>query len=580
MVGSGLLSAQQLTDTYMLNAPQFRETYFVETDKHLYASGETVYFRIFNLSHPLLKNNNWSTVFYLEVINARNVPVAQGKYPIDQAGSIGSLILPDTLSSGNYYIRGYTRWMRNFPASGYVYVPMAIVNPERLNLEELDYLTRIERGGNLIGRERERLKEHRSEPAGIDCEPDRQSYAKREKVTVQIRTDETVDLSGGLAVSVVKLDYMDTTGSCYSGWEKGIPQGPESVLYAPETRGVSLDGTIVQGEDEQPAPYATIHLTLLGEKPDYLGLVSDQNGRIRFAIPPRVGANNALVTFNANGGSTLKLILEDAFSNDFLQQKLPGKNLSGYRMEVLEEMMIYVQLKQAFGIIGSLQDQSSDSASLPHFYGSPEYRYHPADYIPIPNLEEFLFELVPKVVIRKRKQEYMVALQDNAGFYLDYAPLILLDHVAVQDMEALFSIDPRNIEYIDVINTSYIRGGNYYGGILSIISKEGNLAGVELPEGSTIIDLQTYQNGQENLPQAITPPSGDAHLPDLRTLLYWNPSLPITDGHQTRIGFSSSDIGGSYVVTVTGMTASGTIISGRCFFRVDERGSPEEGSSR
>ena len=227
MVGSGLLSAQQLTDTYMLNAPQFRESYFVETDKHLYASGETVYFRIFNLSHPLLKNNNWSTVFYLEVINARNVPVAQGKYPIDQAGSIGSLILPDTLSSGNYYIRGYTRWMRNFPASGYVYVPMAIVNPERLNLEELDYLTRIERGGNLTGRERERLKEHRSDPAGIDCEPDRQSYAKREKVTVQIRTDETVDLSGGLAVSVVKLDYMDTTGSCYSGWEKGIPQGPE-----------------------------------------------------------------------------------------------------------------------------------------------------------------------------------------------------------------------------------------------------------------------------------------------------------------------------------------------------------------
>jgi hypothetical protein len=300
-----------------------------------------------------------------------------------------------------------------------------------------------------------------------------------------------------------------------------------------------------------------------------MGLVSDRNGRIHFAIPPHQGADNALVAFDANGGSTYKLILEEAFSNDFLQQPIPGTKISGYPMEVLEEVMIYDQLRQAFGINFSGQVSTVDTSSISHFYGTPEYRYRPSDYIPIPNLEEFLFELVPHVVIRKRKQDYVVVLMDDAGFYLEYEPLILLDHVAVQDMEALFHIDPRHIDYFDVINTPYVRGGNYYGGILSIFSKEGNLAGVELPEGSTIIDLQTYQRGEENLPQEINFPQREAHLPDLRTLLYWNPALRFTTGHQTRIEFPASDIGGTYVVSVTGISKSGRIIADRSLFQVD-----------
>ena len=158
---------------------------------------------------------------------------------------------------------------------------------------------------------------------------------------------------------------------------------------------------------------------------------------------------------------------------------------------------------------------------------------------------------------------------DDAGFFLEYAPLILLDHVAIQDMEALFQIDPRQIDYIDVINTPYIRGGNYYGGILSIHSTEGNLAGVELPEGSTIIDLQTYQSGDDHFPQEITFPSREAHLPDLRTLLYWNPALQTEAENQTRIEFSASDIGGTYLVTVTGISTSGMMVADRCIFRVD-----------
>ena len=565
----GSLSAQGLNDPYVLNAPRFRETFFLKTDRNLYAAGESIHFRAFNLSHPLLKENDWSTVLYLEVVNGRKVAVAQGKFPLDHGSVAGRLVLPDTISSGNFFLRAYTKWMRNFPPSGYSYVPLAIVNPQQLNLETLDYRSGTSREGAEPGMDQPMLQKLKPLHQGLHCSTDASSYAKREKVTIQIGTGAELDPSQGLAVSVAKADYIDSAETCYSGLTVGIPQGPESVRFIPETRGISLDGLVVQGADEHPVPNAAMHLTLLGEEPDYMGLVADKNGRIHFAIPPHQGASNALINFNTNGGSAYKLILEDAFSNEYFQGALPGMDFFTGRMEVLEEMLMYVQLKEAFGITVPIPVSAEDTAEAPYFYGSPEYRYKPADYIQIPNLEEFLFELVPYVVIRKRKETYEVAMMDDAGFYLNNAPLILLDHVAVQDLEALFKTDPRFIEYIDVINTPYIRGGNYYGGILSVLSEAGNLAGVGLPEGSTIIDLQTYQDPDTRLPQDLAPRTLEDHLPDLRTLLFWNPELIIAPGHQTGVQFVTSDIKGSYVVSVTGMSKSGQVIEDHCLFQVE-----------
>ena len=75
-------SAQAIRDSQILNSSLYREKLYLFTDRNLYASGEKVSFRLYNLSHPLLKENNWSRVFYLELINSRNVAVARGKYRV------------------------------------------------------------------------------------------------------------------------------------------------------------------------------------------------------------------------------------------------------------------------------------------------------------------------------------------------------------------------------------------------------------------------------------------------------------------------------------------------------------------
>jgi len=570
LLGSGWpLVGQHMADDEVLNAPVFRERFYVQTDKSLYEAGEPVRFRIFNLSHALLKAHHWSNVLYIELINSRNNAVAQGKFMLDRNGSSGKLLLPDTASTGEYYLRAYTRWMMNFPSSAYAYVPLAVVHPLQLNVTTLDHGDSAIVGSRFPGHEASRLSGLVvNEGSELSCETERQSYDKRTRAAVRIRTGDLSELDGGLAVSVVRREYLERGKSFFSGnpgAERKV-QGP--VRYIPETRGVSLEGKIVKVDDGQPVPSAIIDVTLLGPEPDYIGLVSDKNGEISLMIPPNKAARNALITIGKSGGATCRLDIKDPFSTQFLANGIPRTDYFSSRLEVIEEMMMLTQLKQAFGIAHPEADVPSDSSAAAYFYGSPEYVYKPADYIPIPNLEEFFFELVPQVVIRERQGEYLVVMVDDAGYSLEFAPLILLDHVAVKDLAALFKTDPQLIEHIDVINSSYIRGGNYYGGIISLISREGNLAGVGLPEGSTIIDLQTFP-GRGDMLRGNEAPARNDRIPDLRTLLYWNPQQQVSPGSDVTIEFFTSDIAGSYVVSVTGMTASGEIVGSSCAFQVE-----------
>jgi hypothetical protein len=72
-----------------------------------------------------------------------------------------------------------------------------------------------------------------------------------------------------------------------------------------------------------------------------------------------------------------------------------------------------------------------------------------------------------------------------------------VDFIPIPHAETVLSLVPDQIEYIDVINAIYIRGSNNYGGIISLISKKGDLAGIKLPEGSSIVSYHPLQISEE-----------------------------------------------------------------------------------
>lgn len=551
--------AQPLNNSALINSTYFRENLHLFTDRSLYATGEHVYFRIYNLSNELLKEIDWSRVVYLELMNGANRPVARGKYYLDSRGSQGEIFIPDTVSSGFYYIRIYTRWMQNYPASTYYHLPLVIVNPDKINTIDL----------SAVRSDEETVAINNNMAGGISCTPDRLEYGKREKVTVKLNTGNSPPLEDGYCISVIRKGYLDedfnyTPGS---GDTKSIRS--KDSLYYPETRGISIAGVLVWQQDRQPAGPSMMGMTLLGSDPDFIDFGSDEKGRIKLAIPQHRGNVDALITFYDNKEEKREIQLDNEFSSEYADAIPSSVEFLRDRRDQVEDVLVNTQLRKAFERTARDTLIKNEANTAHKFYGEPDFRYITRDYVELPNMEEFFINIIPQVEVRKGRGGGSLEVLDDRKNILPYPPLILLDNVPVLETGNLLSVSPGQIEYIDVINRIYIRGSSDYGGIISIRSREGDRAGVRLPEGSIFINFDAFYPSKEtDFPDYEFIDKGD-RTPDLRTTLYWSAQHDFTSGEGNSITFYTSDISGEYEVIVRGISAGGSMVQGRSEFRVE-----------
>ena len=99
---------------YAVLAKKRPEKLLVFTDRSLYAVNESILFSATLQSGTESLAGPGSEVLYVELVNAAGEALAKGKYLISENRSAGHLSIPTTTTSGNYYLRSYTRCIRNF----------------------------------------------------------------------------------------------------------------------------------------------------------------------------------------------------------------------------------------------------------------------------------------------------------------------------------------------------------------------------------------------------------------------------------------------------------------------------------
>ncbi len=112
-------------------AKLIREQLHVFTDRSIYAVDEIIYFVADHSVSGPIGTNPWSSVLYVELISSRGEVLAQGKYRLSGGRAEGSLSIPTASLTGNYYLKSYTRWMRNYGPGSFSYSPLKIINPYR-----------------------------------------------------------------------------------------------------------------------------------------------------------------------------------------------------------------------------------------------------------------------------------------------------------------------------------------------------------------------------------------------------------------------------------------------------------------
>lgn len=149
---NGEHSPNENFDTFYKN--NYQETIFVHADKDYYLTGEFVKFKVYCLERLTEKPGRLSRVAYVEILDSENAPILQTRIELKEGAGYGELYIPMNVNSGNFIIRSYTRWMRNYGPETYYHAMVQIINPFRkLGLKPTSDTLAIEfypEGGQLI----------------------------------------------------------------------------------------------------------------------------------------------------------------------------------------------------------------------------------------------------------------------------------------------------------------------------------------------------------------------------------------------------------------------------------------------
>jgi hypothetical protein len=207
-----------------------------------------------------------------------------------------------------------------------------------------------------------------------------------------------------------------------------------------------------------------------------------------------------------------------------------------------------------------------DSAATLLFYGSPMSTIDLDDFIKLPRLEEYFVEVVPQVSVRKnRGVSHFVVLGPHPDLAI-YPPLVMIDGVAIFDIEAVLAVSPRLIDRIEIVNAPYIRGNVTFGGIISLISKNNDLGYIDLPSSGLLVNYQMLDQTQDH---SLTAALADDRFPDVRNSLYWNPQLILNPDESGVVRFQTSDLMGDYEILIRGSDSNGRLVEKSIPFRVE-----------
>ncbi|QDA58909.1 hypothetical protein FHG12_01795 [Hymenobacter jejuensis] len=107
-----------------------QEKLFLHLDRTYYVVGDIAWFKVYATDGVSHKPLPMSKIAYVEVLDNDKHAVLQGKITLRNATGQGSFQLPISLVSGNYTVRAYTNWMKNFSPEFYYQSTITIINTQ------------------------------------------------------------------------------------------------------------------------------------------------------------------------------------------------------------------------------------------------------------------------------------------------------------------------------------------------------------------------------------------------------------------------------------------------------------------
>ncbi|APZ47877.1 hypothetical protein BW723_16945 [Polaribacter reichenbachii] len=539
-----------------------KESIFIHYNSSLYLTGEYIYFKIYCLNANNNKLSNLSKVAYLDIVNEEMQTVYSVKVKLENGVGFDDYLVNTKLKSGNYKLIAYTNWMKNNNVSkAFFESNITIINPYTQNQKGL---TISQNNDSLLIAPKNELKNNITIKSKIiDLQTNKKTFNSREKVKLRIKALVENNSFGSYSLSVKKVDSISnskTKDFIISKIQKAnTSENLTKPLYYPEIRGELFFGKIIRKDESEDIKNKKILISTYNNASYFNVSTTNVNGEFNFSLKNNIDNNINFQILNENNDNFDIVILpnnnvikkELAFEKYILNPKLEKKII---------ERSVYNQINNSFNIVKTTNSNSKISNV---FYKNADDSYNLDDYTRFKTLKETLLEVVKDLTIRKiNSKEHIFKLRrknNRNSLSYDYIPWVFIDGILIQNHNDIIDYPSKNIKSISLLKDKYLIGTEIVSGIVLMETFNNHFIDNNNLKYSNIKTLSRALPNKNYLFPNYDSIKNDK-IPDFRHQLFWKPDI-LLNKSQLEIMFFTSDILGTYEISIKGVTKQGKLVS-------------------
>ncbi len=508
------------------------------SDREFYTSGETILVKVFAPS------DDQSGIIHVDLLNSNGKIITGINKKISGHQADGYIYLTDSLKTGTYLLAVSSRTNQN------ITVKELFICNRFTGLSET--VTVLASSG---------IEPIRDKQAPVKMSGLEKSYNPRTKakMTLRLSPEMLSQVKDNLMVSVAGT----TQGVNSRTFTKALKTIKGQMI---EKEGVVLDGSLKDLASGAPFKKGLVFLSVPDSIPVLQYFFTGEDGRFHFQLNDYEGRVPVVVQGFDPAKKRLVKIIPDR--RDSLTDCLPtfeARPISDELQKVVKNLIDATTLRKIFGYqeIAVPLPLSMKKNDYP-FFGLPTETVRPNLFLDLPDFTEISRELLLGVKFRAYNRiPTMQIFNPATQNYFNDPPLVLLNGIPVQDLNFIKNMGSKDIDRIEICRRERFFGDLGFPGVVAIYSSKQ--VNKYLPESDELIKL--------NL-DAIQP---DGYLnkakeyiqnePDLRKVLLWEPGIKPEE--TITLDFETSDIKGSYMVVVRGITRDGEVFYNEQFFEVN-----------
>lgn len=511
----------------------------VFSDRDTYVSGETMLVKVFAPA------NDQSKINYLDILNQRGERVSGSILEINNHQADGYLFLPDSLSNGTYILRSYTKSTNQIKMIKEIWIT------NRFNgLEKIKQIPRLASIPVAY------------ENAGFikisNFQPTLNSISD---YNLTFEPDQTLinEIDGNISICISQSDnHFKSTSSL-------VLSGEKNQAEVSESKGLILSGKITDKKTLQPASRVNVFFTIPDSIPEFQYYQTKDDGKFYFQLSKYSGSIKPFIQcFSTTPLQRLKITIDDSFTgSEIIPAMKPMAVTDTFTVNNAKNIDIVTFQKvfeqQPFQIT---QTSTVKTETYP-YYGKPNKVINPHLFIDLPNFTEVSRELLTGVKFRNYNNEpTLQVLNVTASGYFDEIPLTLIDGIPIRDLNLIKDMGTQDIKRVEICNAERYYGNLKFPGVVAIYTTKADYSNIKETDQFIHPTLDAVQ------PKITLSKwdKKDTNIPDLRQVLYWEPS--IKPQNVFRVNFKTSSVLGKFKVSIWCRLKNGTIVSEEKQFEV------------